>query len=163
MYRFALFIAVFSLPASTVAQQAPSVPPIAGTSPRGIVPVISGHTAMLPNLYELDAQPVEQISPLIQRQFLSGVQSTLVKWTVKAGAVFPLHHHPNEQITWIMSGRCEVFSQGRTFEVHAGMILVIPPNIPHEFRCSEDTVDIDFFAPGRQDWADGVPSVAAKR
>ena len=44
----------------------------------------------------------------------------------------------------------------------AGMVLIIPPNTPHEFVCTEDTIDIDFFAPQRQDWIDGVPSAAAK-
>lgn len=117
--------------------------------------------AVMPSLYELDAQPVEQISPLIKRQFLSGAMSTIVKWTVKKGAVFPLHHHANEQITWIMQGRCEVFSQNRKYIMTAGTVLVIPPNVPHEFVCTEDTIDVDFFSPQRQDWLDGTPSVAA--
>lgn len=128
---------------------------------RGILPDVSGHTAMLPTLYRLDAQPIEQISPLIQRQYLSGVQSTIVKWIVKKGGVFPLHHHANEQITWITEGRCEVYSQGRKFVMTAGTVLVIPPNVPHEFVCTEDSIDIDFFAPQRQDWLDGTASVAA--
>jgi quercetin dioxygenase-like cupin family protein len=75
--------------------------------------------------------------------------------------VFPLHHHANEQITWITKGRCEVSSQGKKYIVTAGMVMVIPPNVPHEFVCTEDSIDIDFFAPQRQDFIDGVPSVAA--
>ncbi|MET0309251.1 MAG: cupin domain-containing protein [Sphingomonas sp.] len=142
------------------ASSAPAVTPAPGL---GIIPNVSGHTAAVPTLYDLDAQPVEQISPLIRRQYLDGVQSTIVKWTVKAGAVFPLHHHANEQITWITQGRCEVFSQEKKYVLTAGSVLIIPPNVPHEFRCTEDSIDIDFFAPGRQDWADGAPSVAAKR
>jgi quercetin dioxygenase-like cupin family protein len=128
----------------------------------GIQPNISGHSAALPVLYRLDAQPIEQISPLIQRQVLYGAQSTFVKWIVKKGGVFPLHHHANEQITWITQGRCEVTSQGKRFVMTAGTVLVIPPNVPHEFHCTEDTIDIDFFAPQRQDWMDGAPSVAAQ-
>jgi quercetin dioxygenase-like cupin family protein len=93
---------------------------------------------------------------------LNGSQSTLVKWTVKKGGVFPLHHHSNEQTTWITQGRCEVYSQGKKFMMTAGMVLIIPPNTPHEFVCTEDTIDIDFFAPQRQDWIDGAPSAAAK-
>ena len=89
------------------------------------------------------------------------MQSTFVKWTVKKGGVFPLHHHANGQITWITEGRCEVYSQGKKFIVSAGMIIIIPPNVPHEFACTEDSIDIDFFAPQRQDWIDGVPSVAS--
>ena len=128
---------------------------------RGRQADVSGHSAALPVLYQLSLQPIEQISPLVQRQYLSGAQSTFVKWTVKKGGVFPLHHHSNEQITWITEGRCEVYSQGKKFEMTAGMILIIPPNTPHEFVCTEDTIDIDFFAPQRQDWIDGAPSVAA--
>lgn len=146
-------------PAPSIAE-APTVTDAPG---RGVIPSVSGHSAALPVLYELDRQPIEQISALVQRQYLSGAQSTFVKWTVKAGGVFPLHHHANEQITWIVSGRCEVFSQGRKFMMTAGTILVIPPNVPHEFHCPVDTIDIDFFAPARQDWADGVPSVAAQK
>lgn len=134
---------------------------IAAAPGKGLIPDVSGHTGALPVLYNFDKQPIEQISPLVQRQYLSGVQSTIVRWMVKKGGVFPLHHHLNEQITWITEGRCEVFSQGRQFVLTAGTVLVIPPNVPHEFHCTEDTVDIDFFAPQRQDWADGVQSVAS--
>jgi quercetin dioxygenase-like cupin family protein len=149
-----------------LAQESPaptlSAPPAVTDAPgRGIQPGVSGHSAILPSLYMLDAQPIEQISPLVQRQMLNGTQSTLVKWTVKKGGVFPLHHHSNEQITWITEGRCEVYSQGKKFVMTAGTVLVIPPNTPHEFVCTEDTVDIDFFAPQRQDWIDGAASVAA--
>lgn len=116
---------------------------------------------MMPIPYQLDDQPVEQISPLIQRQVIHGTQSTFVKWIVKKGGTVPLHHHANEQITWILKGRCDVYSQGKKFTLTAGTLLVIPPNIPHEFVCPEDTVDMDFFSPQQQDWIDGAPSVAA--
>jgi quercetin dioxygenase-like cupin family protein len=166
MRRFISLALVFPLAcAAAFAQELPAptaTSAISDAPGRGIQANPSAHNASLPSLYELDRQPVEQISPLIQRQYLSGVQSTIVKWTVKKGAVFPLHHHANEQITWITQGRCEVYSQGKKFVMTAGTALVIPPNTPHEFVCTEDTIDIDFFAPSRQDWIDGAPSVAAQ-
>ncbi|MBO0733380.1 MAG: cupin domain-containing protein, partial [Methylocapsa sp.] len=122
-------------------QPAPSLaeaPAVCEAPGRGILPHFSGHSAALPVLYELDAQPAEQISPLVQRQMLHGAQSTFVKWIAKKGAIFRLHHHHNEQITWIVEGSCDVFSQGKKFAMKAGMILVIPPNVPHEFVCTED-------------------------
>jgi quercetin dioxygenase-like cupin family protein len=161
----ATIFATIGVASPGLAQTAPSLtksPAVTDEPGRGMIPSVSAHTAASPMLYELDQQPVEQISPLVQRQYLSGVDSTFVKWTVKAGGVFPLHHHLNEQITWIVKGRCDVFSQGKHFEMTAGTILVIPPNIPHEFICPEDTIDVDFFSPARQDWADGAPSIAAK-
>jgi quercetin dioxygenase-like cupin family protein len=136
-----------------------SAPEVTDAPGRGTIGTV--HTSAIANLYELDAQPIEQISPLIQRQYVSGSQSTITKWTVKKGGVFPLHHHANEQTTWITKGRCEAFSQGKKYILTAGSVLIIPPNVPHELICTEDSIDIDFFSPQRQDWMDGVASVAA--
>src|SRR6202012_4592893 len=121
-----------------------------------IPPGISLPLAGEAQLFDLDSQPVEKISDLISRQYRHGTNSTFVKWTVKKGAVIPLHHHPNEQVTWFTEGRAEVYSQGRKYLVKAGDIMIIPPNVPHEFRFIEDTIDIDFFPPGRGDWRDGT-------
>jgi quercetin dioxygenase-like cupin family protein len=155
---------LLAVPAAAQERSGPSLSeaPVVSDAPgRGIQGDVSGHSATLPVLYQLDRQPIEQISPLVQRQYLVGAQSTFVKWTVKKGGVFPLHHHASEQITWITEGRCEVYSQGKKFVMTAGTILVIPPNTPHEFICTEDTIDIDFFSPQRQDWIDGMPPSAA--
>lgn len=154
---------------ATPATSPPGAPAPALTTPpavvdapgRGIIPSVSAHMATLPMLYDLGNQPVEQISPLVRRQFLAGSQTTFVKWIVKKGGVFALHHHVYEQITWITEGRCEVYSQGKMFVMTAGTVLIIPPNVPHEFVCTEDTIDIDFFAPARQDWLEGRASAAA--
>jgi quercetin dioxygenase-like cupin family protein len=159
-----LLCSVSIVPAMAQDRPAPSLsaaPVVTDAPGSGIQSGVSAHSATLPVLYQLDQQPIEQISSLVQRQYLVGAQSTFVKWIVKKGGVFPLHHHANEQITWITEGRCEVTSQGRKFIMTAGTVMIIPPNTPHEFVCTEDTIDIDFFSPQRQDWIDGVPSIAA--
>ena len=124
----------------------------------GILPTISQHLAGRAQLFHLDAQPIEALDDLISRQYLYGSNATFVKWTAKKGGVVPLHHHINEQITWITQGRAEVHSQGRKYTMNAGDILVIPPTVPHEFVFLEDSIDSDIFAPGRQDWIDGTAS-----
>ncbi len=129
---------------------------------RGVLPLISGHMAACLSLYNLDAQPVEQISALIYRQYLHGSRSTFVKWTMRKGAVVPLHHHFNEQITWITAGEAEVYSQCKKYVMRAGDMMIIPPNVPHEFRFTEDTIDIDIFSPQRQDWIDGTTNYYVK-
>jgi len=113
---------------------------------------ISKHYSALPSLYQLDAVTKEQLSDKIIRQYVMGSQSMLVKWTFKKGAIIPMHFHPNEQITWITKGSVQVHSQGKEFIVKAGEILIIPPYVPHEFYALEDTIDIDFFSPVREDW-----------
>jgi quercetin dioxygenase-like cupin family protein len=146
-------------------QMAPTrsiIPNVIDAAGRGIVPAISLHTAAMPLLYDFSAQPIEQMSPLIHRQYLHGTQSTFVKWIMKKGALVPLHHHVYEQITWITEGQAEVFSQGRRYIMNAGDMMFIPPNVPHEFNFLEDTIDIDIFTPQRQDWIDGTANYYAE-
>jgi quercetin dioxygenase-like cupin family protein len=154
-------MALLSTPAvgQEITHSITSAPAVTDAPGRGVIATV--HTSALANLYDLDAQPIEQVNPLVQRQFLSGAQSTITKWTVKKGGVFPLHRHANEQVTWITKGRCETYSQGKKYILTAGSVLIIPPNVPHELVCTEDSIDIDFFSPQRQDWMDGVPSAAA--
>lgn len=119
---------------------------------------ISKHYAAQPSLYQLDNIVKEKISDKITRQYIMGSQSMMVKWTLQKGAVIPLQIHQSEQITWITKGSVKVLSQGKEFIVKAGGVLVIPPNVPHEFFALEDTIDIDFFAPEREDWLNNTAS-----
>lgn len=119
---------------------------------------ISKHYSAQPNFYQLDSVEKEKLSDKITRQYVMGSNSMLVKWTLKKGALIPLHFHPNEQITWITKGSVKVLSQGKEFIVKSGGVLIIPPNVPHEFLALEDTIDIDFFTPVREDWLNDTAS-----
>ena len=146
---------------ATPIQVAPTItaePDVVAAPGKGVKAGVSSSRAAVPDLFKLDAPATETLSPLISRQVLHGAQSTFVKWTMKKGAVVPVHSHPNEQITWFLTGSAEVYSQGRKFTMRAGEIMIIPPNVPHEFHFLEDTIDIDIFAPQRQDWIDGTAS-----
>jgi quercetin dioxygenase-like cupin family protein len=71
----------------------------------------------------------------------------------------PVHHHDNEQITYITSGALKFRLGEAQLEeviVRAGEVLVIPSNTPHSAEALEDTIDIDIFSPPRQDWLDGT-------
>ena len=97
---------------------------------------------------------VEQLNPLIGRQFVVGKDVMVARVLLKKGANVPLHHHHNEQITYILEGALEFLIGGERIVVHAGEVLCIPPNVPHEANALEDTVDLDIFNPPRQDWID---------
>jgi quercetin dioxygenase-like cupin family protein len=119
---------------------------------KGIIPKIFDHYPALPLLYPFDQSKIEVISDKISRQFVMGGQTMLVKWILKKGAHIDLHFHVNEQITWITEGAVEVHSQGKTFTIRAGEVIIFPAYVPHEFFALEDTIDMDFFAPVRGDW-----------
>jgi len=103
-------------------------------------------------LYRWSDIPLEQMNPLFTRQFVSGEKAMLAKISLKKGCVVPIHHHPNEQISLIVSGSLEFIIDGVSQTVHAGDILVIPSNIPHSAIAHEDMEGLDIFAPPRQDW-----------
>jgi|GEM_PF-664108 len=123
---------------------------------KGIIKGVNNHLAAVPFLFNLDSQPKEAVGTLLTRQYFHGAESTFVKWIAKKGAKVPLHKHPNEQITWLLSGEAKVYSGGKEYVMKAGDMMVFPANVPHEFHFTEDSVDVDFFAPARQDWIDGT-------
>ena len=81
------------------------------------------------------------------------------------GTEVPLHRHDNEQLTYILEGTLQFFfgeDDEQTQTVHAGEVLVIRSDLPHRAVALEDTLDVDVFAPPRQDWLDGTDTYLRK-
>lgn len=95
---------------------------------------------------------LEDLNPLLQRQFVVGQEVMLARVLLKRGCIVPEHSHHNEQITYILEGALKFWIDGREIVVHAGEVLTIPPNMPHKAEAVEDTVDLDIFNPPRADW-----------
>jgi quercetin dioxygenase-like cupin family protein len=109
--------------------------------------------APMPNSTPWTKIEKEQLNPLITRQMVSGQDGTLGRVCLSTGAVVPRHSHRSEQYTMILSGALKfLFDDGSTTIVRAGEILLIPADVAHAAEALEDTVDIDFFAPRREDW-----------
>jgi quercetin dioxygenase-like cupin family protein len=90
---------------------------------------------------------------------ITGERMMITHIYLKKGCVVPLHHHMNEQITYVLDGalRFKLGANGdQRVDVRAGEVLVIPGNLPHTAEALEDTVDVDVFNPPRQDWLDGT-------
>jgi quercetin dioxygenase-like cupin family protein len=95
---------------------------------------------------------MEHLNPLIDRQMVVGQTMMAARVLMKKGAHVPLHHHINEQVTYILEGALKFAINGQEIVVSAGQVLCIPPNMPHEAWALEDTVDLDIFNPPRADW-----------
>ena len=95
---------------------------------------------------------LERLNDTISRQMISGENATLAQILLKTGAVVPRHSHVNEQYSWIISGALKFVFDDREIVVSAGEVLLIPAHVPHSAIAMEDTVDVDFFAPRREDW-----------
>lgn len=94
----------------------------------------------------------ENLNPLIDREMLTGQNLMLARVIMKKGAHVPLHHHHNEQVTYILEGALKFAVDGKEIVVKAGEVLCIPSNMPHEAWAMEDTIDLDVFNPPREDW-----------
>jgi quercetin dioxygenase-like cupin family protein len=94
----------------------------------------------------------EKLNPLIDREMVVGNEVMLARVLMKKGAHVPLHHHHNEQVTYILEGALKFAIDGKEVVVRAGEVLCIPPNMPHEAWALEETVDLDVFNPPRADW-----------
>jgi quercetin dioxygenase-like cupin family protein len=110
-----------------------------------------------------NTMPVEQLNPLIDRQFVYGERAMLARIILRKGALVPRHSHENEQITYILEGTLRfTMGDGRIITVGSGGLLVIPSNMPHQAEALEDTVDLDVFTPPRADWIAGTDASLRK-
>jgi len=96
--------------------------------------------------------PLEDLNPLLQRQFVVGQEIMVARVLLKKGCIVPEHSHHNEQLTYILEGALKFWIDGREIVVHAGEVLCIPAHMPHKAEALEDTVDLDVFNPPRADW-----------
>ena len=94
----------------------------------------------------------EKLNDLIDREMVVGEKVMLARVYLKKGAHVPKHSHHNEQVTYILEGALKFAIDGKEIVVHAGEVLCIPSNMPHEAWAVEDTLDLDVFTPPREDW-----------
>jgi quercetin dioxygenase-like cupin family protein len=99
-----------------------------------------------------NAVELEDLNPLLQRQFVVGQEMMLARVLLKKGCVVPEHSHHNEQITYVLEGALKFWIDGKVIVVNSGEVLTIPPHMPHKAEALTDTVDLDVFSPPRADW-----------
>ncbi len=106
-------------------------------------------------LLNWDQIPMETVNPMMRRQIITGELMTVAKIYFKDGFLVPMHSHHNEQITQVISGllRFRIGEDGeQTIDVGPGQTIVIPANVPHEALVVGDVVEMDMWAPRRDDW-----------
>ena len=124
-----------------------------------ILPIVAQENTVKVQHLNLKKIEKKKFSDRIFRQILVGEQGNIAVYELKKGADIPEHQHPQEQFTYIQKGKVEITIQSQKYLVKTGEIIIIPGNVPHSFIALEDTIDIDFFAPKReQEWLDGTSS-----
>jgi quercetin dioxygenase-like cupin family protein len=75
-----------------------------------------------------------------------------VEVAFEEGAVGPLHSHPHEQLTYVLSGEFEFTIGDETKIVRAGDTMYKKSGVLHGCRCLKSGVLLDTFTPQRADY-----------
>jgi len=108
--------------------------------------------------YRWEELPKEAVKDDLSRRLISGERLMLAHVYLEKGCVVPQHSHANAQLTYILEGKLRFFlgdDESEVVDVGAGEVLHLPSNLPHKAEALEDTLDVDIFAPPREDWLDG--------
>ena len=92
----------------------------------------------------------------IRRRIVTGKKVMMGRLTFPKGAIVPAHSHPNEQITFVLSGSLKfIIDKEKEIIVRSGQTIVVSENAEHIVEALEETDEIDAFSPIRTDWLDG--------
>ena len=81
--------------------------------------------------FSTDDLPATEMLPGVTRRAVHLDDVMLTFFDFAPQAVVPEHHHPHQQITWVVSGAMEFNLDGEVRVLQAGDGVLIPPNVPH--------------------------------
>jgi len=96
-----------------------------------LVRLLTAPAASAPAPIDWKSVPVEHPLEGVARQTIHGASQTLIRYLYRPGSVFPIHQHPEEQITIVLSGSIDFTVAGESLTLSAGECALIPANIPH--------------------------------
>ncbi len=101
---------------------------------------------------DLNNIPEKEIVPGYRARFVHTGNMTFAYWNIDADATLPAHSHPHEQVVNIIKGEFELTVDGEPRVIVPGMVVPIPPNVPHSGKAITDCRIIDVFHPVREDY-----------
>jgi unsaturated pyranuronate lyase len=90
----------------------------------------------------------------ITRRSFSSDRATVTNYTFAPGATFPLHRHPQEQITLIQSGEVEMTIGDCVEHLRAGDWTVVEPDVEHGITAGSDGAEVVAIVVPRRKSAD---------
>jgi quercetin dioxygenase-like cupin family protein len=99
-----------------------------------------------------DLSPVQMLPGVTRRAvYLEDVMLTFFEF--EPHAVIPEHHHPHQQITYVLSGAMEFNLDGKKRKLFAGDGVLIPPDTPHAAVILDKSCRaLDAWHPIREDY-----------
>jgi len=95
----------------------------------------------------------KDVAPGITVHVMAAGRALMQCWVrMRQGTVLPVHAHPHEQSSLIISGRVIWTIEGREKEGLPGSCTIFAPNQPHGALVVEDCLIADAFTPVREDY-----------
>lgn len=100
-----------------------------------------------------DDTRLEDLGNGVTRRILAHAGNLMaVEVNFEKGAIGPMHNHPHEQLTTVLSGEFEFTIGDETRVVRAGDTLYKKPNVMHGCICLQAGRLLDTFTPIREDF-----------
>ncbi len=99
-----------------------------------------------------DASPVEMVPGLFRRTLAETADLMVIEARAGAGVTVPMHSHPNQQITYVVSGQIELTMNGETTAYMPGDACAIPGSVEHSAHFPVETIVVDSFSPPRPEY-----------
>jgi quercetin dioxygenase-like cupin family protein len=84
-----------------------------------------------------DELPVDEPWPGVMRRAFDSEHATVTAYDFEPGARFPIHSHPQEQITLVQRGEVEFTVGGEVKRLAPGQWSVVPPGVEHGLRAGD--------------------------
>jgi quercetin dioxygenase-like cupin family protein len=93
----------------------------------------------------------EEPYPGVRRRTVQAEQATVADYAFEPGASFPLHSHPQEQVTLVLEGEVELTADGKRRAPWPGAWSVVSGGVAHGVRAGADGARIVAVAVPRRD------------
>lgn len=99
-----------------------------------------------------DAKPVEMVPGLTRRTLAETADAQVVELRAHPGATVPLHDHPAQQVTYVISGQIDLTVDGVLYSLMPGDAYGIPGGVQHSAYFPVETMAVDTFSPPRAEY-----------
>lgn len=110
-----------------------------------------------PTYYNWDDLPETAMARRIGRRMVCGDRMTVVLFNLAKGATVAQHHHPHEQMIYLVSGQIAFESGDEKRILNSGDVVHLPSNVPHGGVAVEDSVTLEIFSPAREEFLSNAP------
>jgi quercetin dioxygenase-like cupin family protein len=96
----------------------------------------------------------------VGRRTFDSAGSTVNEYSFRAGAAFPVHRHPEEQVTLVLEGTVELTVDGEMSTLAAGSWSVVGPDVEHGITAGPSGARIVAIIMPRRERADAYTVVS---